>query len=74
MSPDTLIFGYVVLTLGTLAVFGLYHEHQRRRFEPMPTRDEVFRCEQCGFVYTDDEDVDLSRCPQCGRTNGPVEF
>lgn len=74
MAPDTLIFGYFALLMGGLAGLGLYYEHREKQFGPTRSRDKVFRCERCGFVYTDDADVDRSRCPQCGATNGPFEF
>jgi predicted Zn-ribbon and HTH transcriptional regulator len=40
--------------------------------EGPPARRE--RCEKCGFVYTDDPDVDRSRCSQCGKSNEAIEF
>ena len=51
----------------------------RRRqgiFDADPIRDHVFRCatEDCRYVYTDDADVESSRCPQCGRMNERVTF
>jgi len=49
-------------------------ERRRRSFEPQPTEDTIFRCRKCAYVYTDDEDVEVSRCPQCGTTNEAVEF
>ena len=36
--------------------------------------DRVFRCTKCGLVYTDDADVDRSRCTQCGKLNEPIVF
>jgi len=33
-----------------------------------------FRCQTCGYVYTDDADVDRSRCAQCGKLNEPIVF
>jgi DNA-directed RNA polymerase subunit RPC12/RpoP len=36
--------------------------------------DRIFRCAKCGSVYTDDPDVDRSRCAQCGQMNDPIEF
>jgi len=29
---------------------------------------------KCLYVYTDDSDVDFSRCPQCGRMNNIFRF
>ncbi len=74
MATELLIFGYVATLLAVLAGLSLYDEQRRRRFEPPSSRDRVFRCKQCGFVYTDDPDVDLSRCPQCGRSNEAFKF
>lgn len=74
MSPSQLILAYVLLLLGLLGVLTLYTEMRRRRFEPPAARDRIFRCQSCGYVYTDDPDVDLSRCAQCGQFNPPFEF
>ena len=65
---------YVALALGALSVTGIFSEMRRRRFGPAHPEDRVFRCAKCGFVYTDDADVDRSRCAQCGKLNPPVEF
>ena len=74
MPTDLLIFGYMAVLLTALCASALYSEHHRRRFEPAPSQDSIFRCRQCAFVYTDDEDVDRSRCPQCGRSNEAIRF
>ena len=74
MRPSALILAYVVSLLTALGLLTLLTELRRRRFEPSPSRDRIFRCEQCGSVYTDDPDVDLSRCAQCGKFNPPYEF
>ena len=74
MSIPDLILTYVVVLLGALAAVGIYTEFRRRRFEPMPSQDRIFRCEKCGYVYTDDPDVERSRCSQCGRLNEPIQF
>jgi predicted Zn-ribbon and HTH transcriptional regulator len=74
MSTETLIFGYVVVLLAALSATAIYLEHRRRRFEPTPSEDNIFRCEKCSFVYTDDGDVERSRCPQCGTLNNVIEF
>jgi rubrerythrin len=74
MPPDLLIFCYVVSMLAVLAVFSLYSELRRKRFEPTPSEDRIFRCEKCAYVYTDDADTDRSLCPQCGTVNDPFEF
>lgn len=74
MSVANLILTYVVVLLAGLAGVGIYSEFRRRRFEPRPTEDRIFRCSRCGYVYTDDPDVDRSRCSQCGRINDAIEF
>jgi hypothetical protein len=74
MSTSALIFIYVALALGGLCVVGIFSELRRRRFGPAHPEDRVFRCAKCGFVYTDDADVDRSRCSQCGKLNEPIAF
>ncbi len=74
MTSEALILGYVVVLLAALSVVAIYFEHRRRRFEPTASEDHIFRCEKCSFVYTDDGDVERSRCPQCGTLNNVIEF
>jgi rubrerythrin len=74
MSASTLIVIYVAGWLGGLCALGIYSEMRRRRFSPGGLQDRIFRCRNCGGVYTDDPDVDRSRCPQCGKLNEPIEF
>ncbi len=74
MSTHLVLFGYVAVLLGALVVLAIYYDRRQRRFGPARSRDSVFRCVNCGLVYTDDADVDRSRCPQCGETNDPYSF
>ncbi len=74
MAVHNLIFTYLVLALTTLTGAAVYAELRRRRFEPTASPDRIFRCTQCGYVYTDDPDVDRSRCTQCGQMNQPIAF
>jgi rubrerythrin len=74
MSISSLILTYVVLLLAGLAALGIYSELRRRHFEPSPSEDHIFRCGRCGYVYTDDPDVDRSRCAQCGQMNKAIEY
>jgi predicted Zn-ribbon and HTH transcriptional regulator len=74
MSIPNLILTYTVIMLGGLAGVAVYTELRLRRFEPSQTKDRIFRCSSCGFVYTDDIDVERSRCSQCGRTNDAIQF
>jgi hypothetical protein len=73
MSASVLIVIYVAALLGLLCGLGIYSELRRRRFGPSQ-QDRIFRCRNCGSVYTDDPDVDRSRCAQCGKLNEPIEF
>ncbi|MEI7732377.1 MAG: hypothetical protein WCO56_22590 [Verrucomicrobiota bacterium] len=74
MPAETLIILYLVLWLGGLAWLVFYSERRRRRFAPTPSADHIFRCRKCAYVYTDDDDVDRSRCPQCGSMNEEIKF
>ena len=74
MPPDALLFLYVVSLLAGISALALYSDFRRKRFEPTPSEDRIFRCEKCAFVYTDDADVDRSRCPQCGAANESIQF
>jgi hypothetical protein len=74
MSADQLIFYYVLSLLAGVSLIALYSEFRRRRFRPMPSEDHIFRCENCGLVYTDDADVDRSRCTHCGTLNEVINF
>ena len=74
MSISDLILTYVVVLLAALAGVSIYSELRRRRFQPTPSEDRIFRCGRCGYIYTDDSDVDRSRCSQCGRTNKAIVF
>jgi hypothetical protein len=74
MSIPNLILSYVVVLLAGLAGVGVYTELRKRRFEPTPSEDRIFRCRRCGYVYTDDSDVDRSRCTQCGQMNEAIRF
>ncbi len=74
MALEGMILAYVTVLLGIVATVAVLYERRRRRFEPEPTEDHLFRCRKCSYVYTDDPDVELSRCPQCGESNEVVEF
>jgi len=74
MPLSTVFFLYVALLLGGLGVLMLLAQLRRRRFRPTQTEDRIFRCANCGLVYTDDPDVDRSRCAQCGKLNEAYKF
>jgi len=74
MATSLLILAYVIVLLGALAGLGIYTELRKRRFQPSATEDKIFRCQKCGCVYTDDPDVERSRCAQCGKMNVAIQF
>jgi len=74
MSTANLILAYVVAMLAGVLGAAIYSEMRRRSFQQAPSKDRIFRCVRCGYVYTDDPDVDRSRCSQCGQTNDPIQF
>jgi rubrerythrin len=74
MSIANLILTYVLVLLAGIVGAGIYSELRRRRFQPTPSEDHIFRCRRCGYVYTDDPDVDRSRCSQCGQMNEVIQF
>ena len=74
MTIPDLILTYVAASMGGLISVGLYAEFRRRQFTPTPSEDRIFRCQRCSYVYTDDPDVDRSRCSQCGQMNDAIEF
>ena len=74
MPIDALLTAYVAVLLAVLAGLALYYEQRQKRFGPTPSQDRIFRCGTCGYVYTDDPDVDRSRCPQCGTLNEAIRF
>ena len=74
MTLDATLYLYEVSLLAGVSAVALYYDFRRKQFEPTPSADQIFRCEQCAFVYTDDPDVDRSRCPQCGTQNKSMNF
>ena len=74
MNLEDVIFLVVSLLLLILVLISIYTEKVRKRFEPALSKDKIFRCQKCAFVYTDDPDVDRSRCPHCGTGNESVKF
>jgi rubrerythrin len=74
MSIPHLILAYLLAMLSALIAVVIYTEFRQRRFKPTPSQDRIFRCANCGYVYTDDPDVDRSRCIQCGQSNDAIQF
>ena len=65
MPLESLLSVYVLAGLSVLALLAWWDGRQRREFETGRTDDRIFRCDRCGFVYTDDPEVEESRCPVC---------
>jgi len=74
MTIRNMIITYLLVFSGALSAAALYSGFRRQRFGPAPSEDRIFRCLRCGYVYTDDPDVDRSRCSQCGQMNDAIEF
>jgi len=74
MTIPQLLLVYVIALLGGLSGIAIYTDLRQRRFKPTQIHDRIFRCQKCGYVYTDDPDVDRSRCSQCGQLNEAIEF
>ena len=74
MSNSALLIFYVTVALGTVISIGIFSEMRRRRFRPTHSADKIFRCQRCHLVYTDDADVERSRCAQCGKLNEAIKF
>jgi predicted Zn-ribbon and HTH transcriptional regulator len=74
LSVSKVIFYYLATLLTALSVLVVYSVRRRKQFEPTPSEDHIFRCRKCSLVYTDDPDVDASRCPHCGALNDAIEF
>jgi len=74
MSTELIFSAYVGFTLAGVTLVAMYEEQRQKRFGPLQSEDRIFRCDQCGFVYTDDADVDRSRCSQCGALNESIKF
>lgn len=74
MTPEGQLAVYVMALLSGLATLVVHWEFRRRRFRHDAQPDRIFRCGECAEVYTDDADVDLSKCPRCNRMNEPYQF
>ncbi len=74
LTLSEILFCYVAFLLTAIAFVGLYSEFRRRRFDPPKSDDNVFRCEGCAYVYTDDPNVERSRCPHCSAMNAKFNF
>jgi rubrerythrin len=74
MLPTEIVFVFLFLLMAGWAGLAFYTRQQGFGLGPTSSGDKVFRCVECDYVYTDDEDVERSLCPECGRMNRPVQF
>jgi rubrerythrin len=65
---------WMTLIVAAVGAFSILGEFRRRRIGADVSQDRVFRCVRCTSVYTDDGEVERSRCPQCGKTNEAFRF
>ncbi len=65
---------WMILIVAVVGAFSILGEFRRRRIGADVSQDRVFRCVRCTSVYTDDGEVERSRCPQCGKTNEAFRF
>ena len=74
MALEVILLTYLLFTMGSITAVALYTTVRYKKFEPTSSLYQIFKCEKCNFVYTDDADVDRSRCPQCGLINEAIHF
>ncbi len=74
MPPETFLALLVLGLVAALGALAVLDELRQRRIRSARAADNIFRCNKCSLVYTDDPEVDRSRCPQCGLTNGVFQF
>ena len=74
MSPSEIVFSFLLLVLAGWSALAFYMRQRDVNFNLKSSGDRIFRCRECDYVYTDDEDVERSLCPECGIMNSPVQF
>ena len=74
MPVTDLIFIILLALMMGWAAVAYYLRRRDVKFDPASSRDNVFSCEGCEYVYTDDGDVERSLCPECGKMNHSVQF
>ncbi len=74
MSAEKIILVYTLVPMTLIFACYFYTERRRKQFIQPQGREKIFRCIQCGMVYTDDREVELSPCPKCGTSNEEIEF
>ena len=74
MPFSDLVFFFLLMVLIGWSSLAFYMRRRDVNYGLKPSRDRIFRCKECDYVYTDDEDVERSLCPECGKMNNPVQF
>ena len=68
VSPTT--FFFVPLFFSLIAVFACWLYYTLRQRPPvLSRRSRIYRCVNCGHVYSDYRDWPLHRCSKCGAMN-----
>jgi hypothetical protein len=70
--PYFLIFRAFGITLAVLSLLVLYYNHRRYAWKPRRRKEKIYRCANCGRIYTDRRNVPLSTCPGCRQLNEAV--
>jgi|TARA_B100001971_G_C18263544_1_gene589429 predicted Zn-ribbon and HTH transcriptional regulator len=74
MLTSDIIFLFLTVLLVGWAMIAYYARRQNVKFDYSVSHDRVFHCKGCEYVYTDDDDVERSLCPECGQMNNSVQF
>ena len=74
MPFSDLVFFFLLMVLIGWSSLAFYMRRRDVNYGLKPSGDRIFLCKECDYVYTDDEDVERSLCPECGKMNNPVQF
>ena len=74
MSSSEIVFFFLLIVMIGWSFLAFYMRRRDVNYGLKSSGDRIFRCKECDYVYTDDDDVERSLCPECGRMNSPVQF
>ena len=60
-------------SLVLLFACSLYYASRRPGPARKPKKSKIYRCLNCGHVYTETRDVPLAKCTRCGSMNEAVK-
>lgn len=63
------IFCYLFFTVIIVLVLWVWFEKASKTGDFSQSRKNVWQCNICGHIYTEDKTDDFSRCPQCKSIN-----